>query len=243
MTTSPPPSTTLDKQPPRLLSAFFGLDNALPPGTLGMCRQAAGADGMPVTFSRRVNEVRADAFTVITGSGARKTPSCATLAPADEVAERHTVLLVGDLGDASTDPPERVEVTGSLPLAGGADARGLEVEVTPLEEGPTLVLAFALPADASDCPASTVQVVVVVWAGGVTPGPEETDASHLEIYRVATEAGSSRPFALGDLGDGDNYVQLCLDTASKATEVSASVGVLVDPRGDLNPETSVEVAR
>ncbi len=48
-------------------------------------------------------------------------------------------------------------------------------------------------------------------------------------------------FALGDLGDGDNCVPLCLDTDSTANRVSAAAGALVDPRGDLNPETSLEV--
>lgn len=247
-----PPRTTLDDQPPRLVSAFFGLDDALPDNAVNICLEAPGADGMPVTFSRRVlgtglegANVSAEAFTVTTRSGATKTPACATLRPASESSEGHTVLLVGDLGDGTNDPPVRVEVTGSLPLAGEADAKGLEVDVTALEEGPTIVLALGFAADGidTDCPDSTAQIVMVVWAGGVTPGPGETDESHRGMYTVTTDAGPITPFALGDLGDGDNYVHLCLDTASAATRVSAAAGVLVDPRGDLNPDTSLEVVR
>jgi hypothetical protein len=249
---APPPNTALDDQPPRIVSAFFGLDDALPMRAARICLEAPGADGMPVTFSRRVvgsgfrdAEVSASAFTVITRSGAHKTPACATLAPAIESSERHTVLLVGDLGDATDDPPVRVEVTDSLPLADGADGRGLAVEVTPLEGGPTLVLAmgFGVEGLQSDCPPSAKQTVVVVWAGGVQPAEAASDHDHRGIYRVTTGEGDVVPFALGDLDDQDNYVHLCLDTDAPATRVSASGGVLVDPRGDLNPETWLDVVR
>ncbi|MEO1077893.1 MAG: hypothetical protein AAFX41_18270, partial [Bacteroidota bacterium] len=78
-----PPATALDQEPPRLLNAFFGLDDALPRGTRILCRAAPGSDGMPVTFSRRVLSVDADDFAVVTESGARKTPRSATVRPAD----------------------------------------------------------------------------------------------------------------------------------------------------------------
>ena len=57
-----------------------------------------------------------------------------------------------------------------------------------------------------------------------------------------TGDGSVTPFALGDIDDNDNYVHICLDTAAPPTQVWAAAGVLVDPRGDLNPETAVDVA-
>jgi hypothetical protein len=38
-----------------LLSAFFGLDNGLPPQAEGVCRGAGGADGLPVIFSHELN--------------------------------------------------------------------------------------------------------------------------------------------------------------------------------------------
>ena len=51
---APPPNTALDDQPPRMVNAFFGLDDALPMRAAGICLEAPGADGMPVTFSRGV---------------------------------------------------------------------------------------------------------------------------------------------------------------------------------------------
>ena len=67
-----PERTSLDDQPPRMVSAFFGLDNDLPRRRL---RSMPGLDGMPVTFSRRVEgPIETAAFTVVTRSGARHQP-------------------------------------------------------------------------------------------------------------------------------------------------------------------------
>lgn len=241
----PVPRPALDEAPPRLVSAFFGLDHALPPESRWLCAEGPGRDGLPVTFSRRVvGRVDPSAFTVTTRSGSRLHPTCATTAPATGRSKNHTVLLIGELGAEPADPPVRVEVTGSLPLEGGADAQGLNAEITPLDAGPTLVLAFAGAPKAVDssCPVGARQVVVVVWAGGVTPAPGKTAEDHRAGYRVSTTEGPVTPFALGDLGDRDNYVHLCLDTDAAATRVSFAPGLLVDPRGDANPETSVEVS-
>lgn len=239
-----PPATALDREPPRLLNAFFGLDDALPPRSWVLCRAGPGRDGMPVTFSRRVISVDPSDFVVVTRSGVRKTPECATLRPADGASERHTVLLIGDLGGAQ-DPPVRVKVVGDVVLEAGGQGRGLEVSVTPLEAGPTLVLAIAYQAGTveSDCPTGTQQVVQVTWAGGVQPKDGATQEDHRTMYRVRTAEGEVTPSALGDIDDNDNYVHLCLDTSTNASEVNAQAGVLVDPRGDLNPSTSVTVNR
>jgi hypothetical protein len=239
-----PPATALDREPPQLLNAFFGLDDALPRGSRVLCRTGPGRDGMPVTFSRRVMSVEPSDFAVVTRSGVRKTPACATLRPADGALERQTVLLIGDLGSVQ-DPPGRVEVVGDVALDHGGQGRGLEVDVTPLEAGPTLVLAIAYAAGAveSDCPPATQQVIQVTWAGGVQPGDGSTQEDHRTMYRVMTVDGEITPFALGDLGDNDNYVHLCLGSSANASEVNAQAGVLVDPRRDVNPSTSVPVNR
>jgi hypothetical protein len=242
----PPPRTSLDDAPPRLASAFFGLDHAMPEGSRRLCLDGPGLDGMPVTFTRRVvGPIDASAFTVTTASGARRHPRCATTQPASGAAKDHTVLLIGELGRDPADPPLQVEVTGALPLAGGADGHGLSGPVTPLAAGPTLVLALGLAPGAidSDCPSGTQQLVVVVWAGGVTPGPGQSEEAHRQGYRVQTQGGEEVPFALGDLGDHDNYEHLCLHTKDPARQVRFAAGVLVDPRGDLNPATAVEVSR
>lgn len=242
--TMTPPATALYRAPPQLLNAFFGLDDAMPRISWVLCRTGPGRDGMPVTFSRRVMSMHPSDFVVVTRSGVRKTPECATLRPADGALERHTVLLIGDLGGAQ-DPPVRVEVVGDVVLEAGGQGRGLEVIVTPLEAGPTLVLAMAYEAGTveSDCPTGTKQIVQVTWAGGVQPKVGATQEDHRKMYRVMTAEGAVTPSGLGDLDDNDNYVHLCLGTSANASEVNAQAGILVDPRGDLNPSTSVTVRR
>ena len=237
-----PERTSLDDQPPRMVSAFFGLDNDLPRRRL---RSMPGLDGMPVTFSRRVEgPVEPAAFTVITRSGARHQPSVATTRPANEAAKRHTVLLIGELGDEPDDPPVKVEVTGHLALAGGVDAHGLSVAVSPLADGPALVLAYVASPDKikGDHPPEAKQIIVVVWSGGVNPLPGVTSENHRLGYSVATKEGDVVPIGVGDLGDIDNYEHLYLDTEAKPLRVSMKGGLLMDPRDDPNPTTSVEVA-
>ena len=240
------PRTDLDDAPPRMLSAFFGLDDRLPPIAAQFYAEAPGKDGLPVTFTRRVLGgpiVDPKAFTVKTRSGALHQPLFATLAPASAPGKGHTVLLIGQLGNAASDPPVSVEVTGDLPLEYGANGKGLSAAVTPLGDGPTLVLALGYRAHqfACDAPVGTRQVVVAVWAGGVKPKPGADEAAHLAGYRVATPQGEVRPVALGSLKDNDNYVCLFLASDSPAQRLTFAAGIVVDPNGDVNPETTVEI--
>ena len=252
-----------DGRSAELLSAFFGLDNALPFLSRLICRGAPGMDGMPVIFSTEIDHttMQAGDFRVTTASGATGQMHCVTLLPATDAGELRTVLLVGEFGEAETDPPSRVEIVGHLhSIDGTLDFRGARVDVTPLAPGPSLVMAeIADPTardlglgqrrtDGDDCPTDGIQQAVrVVWAGGVTleNGDEPGDAER-DLYRVTVRAedASEReitPVALADLGDGDNNHLLCLDTADTAVSVSFPAGVLTDPNGDLNPATSVAV--
>ena len=248
-------------QPASLLSAFFGLDGDLPLfARLLLCRGAAGKDGMPVVLSHTIDAqtLAAEDFRVFTRSGAETAPLCVTLQPAMDEGEGRTVLLIGEFGDAEEDPPVKVEVVGEL-LSDGATGgpvsfRGKAIEVTPLEAGPSLVLAEVIPAEqrstsgrGSACPPDTRQVVRVTWAGGVSP-PRGTDAGAIERapYRVTVErAGGQReeirPAAIADLGDNDNNHHLCLDTRDPAISVSFPAGQLVDPNQDLNPATKLRI--
>ncbi|MEH7829170.1 hypothetical protein [Gemmobacter denitrificans] len=85
-----------------LLSAFFGLDNALPWLSRLICRGAPGKDGMPVIFSTEVDHttLQVGDFQVTTASGATGQLQCVTLLPATDGGELRTVLLVGEFGDA-----------------------------------------------------------------------------------------------------------------------------------------------
>ncbi|MBL8685031.1 MAG: hypothetical protein JNK05_37995 [Myxococcales bacterium] len=233
----------------RILEAFFGLDDALPVMANLLCMGASGMDGMPVTFSRRIGVDAPDvaAFRVTTRSGAAITPRCATLRPALGPSKRHTVLLIGDFGDDPADPPARVEVVGSVPLMNGGDAQGLSIDrVTPLSRGPELRIAYRYaPTElaGTSCPATTRQIVQVTWAGGVraSTGAELGDEARTRTRITLSTGTIVTPIALADLGDNDNYTQLCLDTDDPAESVSIEAGVAIDPRGDANPATTIAV--
>ncbi len=246
----------------RLLSAFFGLDNGLGVGVNRICPGGSGQDGMPIVLSHTVDAetLQPEDFRIVTRSGAERTPICSTLFPAGDVGELRTVLLIGEFGDAANDPPVKVLVVDDL-LSDGmtgdpVNFRGTPRQVTPLDAGPSLVLAEVVPEDGwstegrgSACPAGTHPVVRATWAGGVRlpNGGEAGDAERV-LYRVTVERpdGSSDeivPAALADLGDRDNNHLLCLDTSTPAVSVSFPAGHLVDPNQDLNPDTHVAVTR
>lgn len=252
-----------DGQSAGLLSAFFGLDNALPLLSRLICRGAPRKDGMPVIFSTEIDHttMQAGDFRVTTASGRTGEIQCVTLLPATDPGELRTVLLVGEFGDAEADPPVKVEIVGRLhSIDGKLDFRGAQVDATPLAQGPSMVMAeVADPSakdlglgqrrtDGDDCPSKGIQQAVrVVWAGGVTlqNGDEPGDAER-DLYRVTVRSGDGTeqvipPTALADLGDGDNNHLLCLDTAGTPISVSFPAGIFVDPNGDLNPATTVSV--
>ncbi|ADM10391.1 hypothetical protein PB2503_11734 [Parvularcula bermudensis HTCC2503] len=257
-----------DGREAKLLSAFFGLDNALPAGRTDRvaCEGAGGADGMPVIFSHEVDQTTLEPgdFRVTTASGKIGHVACLTLAPADDPGELRTALLAGEYGSAE-DPPVIVEIVGNvLSLDNTINFKGASVDAIPLEPGPTLVWAEIVPpaqwglgqkatslvwGGGSRCPIDTEQVVRATWAGGVTkPGGAEPGDLEREMYKVtiALPEGGERevtPFALADLTDGDNNHLLCLDTRGTPVRVSFAAGGLTDPNEDLNPNTDVLVWR
>lgn len=252
-------------RPAEFVSAFYGLDNGLPrlAGRVA-CIGADGADGMPVVFSHEVDIATLEPgdFRVETASGAINPVTCLTLAPADDEGELRTALLVGQLG-AVDDQPAFVEIVGDvLSLDRALNFKGARIGVTPLEDGPSIVLAepiaeahwalgragTRLPWGGGDgCPTGVRQVVRVTWNGGVTkPGGGEADAAEARLYRVTVARPDGTraevtPVALADLGDGDNNHELCLDIADPAVAVHFPAGYFTDPREDLNAATSAAV--
>ncbi|NJM08424.1 hypothetical protein HC891_22975 [Candidatus Gracilibacteria bacterium] len=167
-----------------------------------------------------------------------------------------SALLVGEFGSADSDPPVSVEIVGNLRSSDGAlNFKGAALAITPLAEGPTLILAELVPEEqwkigapagpwgsGSGCPTQTVQAVRATWAGGITvPGGDEAGDAERALYRVSVDGREVAPFVLADLGDGDNNHLLCLDVAGTPKAVSFPAGHLVDPNGDLNPDTAVIV--
>ncbi|MEL7199822.1 MAG: hypothetical protein AAGL10_16035 [Pseudomonadota bacterium] len=246
-------------------SAFFGLDDGLPIlSNLVICDGAGGQDGMPIIFNSEidVSTLEPGDLRVVQESGRIGEIMCLTMAPADDTGELRTALLVGQFGDLA-DPPVRVKVSGNVHSKdGAANFRGTVADVTPLEDGPSMVWAEIVPKSqwdiggiaseipfggGSGCPAGTKQVVRVTWGGGVTK-PDGKPAGEAErvLYQVTVqdEAGRANdvsPIELADLGDGDNNHELCLDTDAAAVAVYFPAGQLTDPRDDLNPETSIQI--
>lgn len=248
-----------------LLSAFYGLDDALPLlGRLVICRSTTASDGMPVVFSEELDleTLQAGDFRVELEDGSAGQIACVTPAPASDPGEFRTILLLGDFGSAENQPT-RVEIRGNLLSRDHRiNFRGRGVDVTRLEEGPSLLLAEVVPpgewdlertpsrfpwGGGSGCPAETRQVVRVVWSGGVTrPGGDEVGDAERRAYRVITRGDGAAesavtPIAIGDLGDGDNNHELCLDTEREVLRVEFPAGLMTDPREDLNPATAVEM--
>lgn len=254
-------------QPAELISAFYGLDNALPrlAGRVA-CVGADGADGMPVIFSHEVDIATLEPgdVRVETASGEIRPVTCLTLAPADDEGELRTALLVGEFGSIDQQPVT-VEIVGNvLSLDGSMNFKGAQVSVTPLEDGPSIVWAERVPeaqwalgragtglpwGGGDGCPTGTdiKQVVRVTWNGGVTkPGGGDADAVEAQLYRVTVSKPDGTrldvaPVALADLSDGDNNHELCLDVADPAVAVSFPAGHLTDPREDLNEDTATAV--
>ncbi|MEO0549703.1 MAG: hypothetical protein AAFZ91_07265 [Pseudomonadota bacterium] len=249
-----------------LLSAFYGLDDAVSqPADRLACEGAGGADGMPVIFSHEVDVTTLDPgdFRITTASGDIGEIVCLTLAPADDEGELRTVLLTGAYGSLE-DQPVTVETVGNiLSLDNTINFKGLKIDVTPLEDGPSLVWAETVaPRDwdlggagtsfgwggGSKCPIGTAQIVRVAWGGGITkPGGAPAGDAERQLYQVTVRTSDGTqaqitPFALADLNDRDNNHLLCLDTLDKAVSVSFPAGHVTDPREDLNPASSVMLA-
>jgi len=247
------------QQEARLLSAFFGLDNNLPFAANRLCWGASGEDGMPVVFSQTLDAdtLQPEDFEVTSKSGEAHTPKCVTLRPAQDAGELRTVLLIGEFGDALDNPPLSAKVVGEL-LSDGSPTinfKGTQVDVTPLAEGPSLVLAEPVPkkqwtqeTNSTRCPQGIRQIIRVTWNGGVRrPDRGEAGEAERKLYRVEVQQSDGSlvevtPIALAELEDRDNNHFLCLDTGDPAVAVSFPEGLLVDPNGDLNPHTAVKVS-
>ncbi len=249
-----------------LLSAFFGLDDSIPfLASYRICGRIGLQDGMPVIFSKEIDlsTMQSGDFLVNLANGQQLDVACATPEPANDLGELRTILLVGDFGSIDNQPVS-VEVVGNIiSLDHQSNFKGSVVRVTQLERGPYLIHAefvkenqwelgkeaTSLPfGGGSGCPASTRQVIRVVWTGGVTkPGGEEIDDLERLAYRVFVEDKGNEiraisPFAIGDLGDGDNNHELCLDVDETAVRVEFPEKLLTDPREDFNPATSVTIS-
>ena len=239
------------------MSAFFGLDNELP-GVL--CNQPGRLlDGMPVNFRFPINvsSLSETDFEVVDSVGNIYTPDCVSLAPADEDGENRTVLLLGELGTAVTNPPVEVRVVGDLfttDTASGESAcseiinlKGITTtNVIPLDDGPSLFFAQEIFGNLNECDSGT-QTIQVAWNGGVTPYIDGDTESDLFQYYVGYSDNSGVlvphiPISITDIDDQDNVHQLCFSTSDEIVKISMLANTVEDPNQDPNRYSRIDVS-
>ncbi|MCF8278315.1 MAG: T9SS type A sorting domain-containing protein [Flavobacteriales bacterium] len=242
-----------------IVSAFFGLDNALPILANALCLGANGMDGMPVNFNYPIDgsSLSASDFEVVDGLGNSYAPMCAVLAPANENGENRTVLLIGQFGNAGTNPPVRINVIDDLfttnTLVEESSCSEIinlngayTTNVVPLSEGPSLFFAQKIDGGINDCDLGN-QTIQVAWDGGITPfinGVAEDDL--FQFYTGYSDSSgvliAHQPIAIADINDNDNFHQLCFSTNEEIVRISIIANTVEDPNGDPNSGSEIDVS-
>ena len=240
-----------------LVSAFFGLDNALPGLLAG--RPGILIDGMPVNFRFPLDSsslLETD-FEVVDSLGNIHIPMSAVLAPANENGENRTVLLLGEFGTAVTNPPVEVRVVGdlftidTLPEESACseiiNLNGITTtNVIPLADGPSLFFAQRIDGNLNECGSGT-QTIQVAWNGGVTPYISGDSESDLFQYYVGYSYCSRDlithvPISVVDINDNDNFHQLCFSTSDEIVKISMMAYKVEDPNQDPNLYSEIDVS-
>jgi len=127
----------------KMLSAFFGLDNAMSQRAMGIWLHVPGKDGMPLLFSHEIDPktLNANVFQITTQKGQKLSVAFATFKPAIEEFELGTVLLIGEFGNAPDNEPVQVEIIGQLKTRDGRNLKGQKVNISPLNEASFLTYA------------------------------------------------------------------------------------------------------
>ena len=220
-----------------LLAASFGANDF---GGLGPCAGLPAIDGVPVVFDRPLDITSVDAsdFVVVTSTGGRVRPACATFFPSVNADERQTILTQGAYG-APGASPRRVEIVGSIRSADRTvNYRGATTQVVPFEVGAILVYAQNLPlarqlGGPDQCPEGTAQVVQLAFGSNAgntfaaTPGYLSRFMVELQNGFVATPASFADTTV-------DNYLELCLNEASPAVMVRIDAFTIKDAAQQRN---------
>ncbi|WP_421806881.1 hypothetical protein [Flagellimonas sp.] len=244
---------------PKILTAFFGLDNDLPRRANLMYRKAYGKDGMPLVFSHELDPktIQGSDFEVTTIKGNVFIVEAASLLPANEEFELRTVLLIGEYGSYPDNQPVSVKIVGDLMTRTGQNYNGQSIKVIPLEEGPVLSYAeyfiidekypYVKKGNGCDCPKEETKLVVkAVWSGGVRAingkelGDDERSAFVVSMLK-GMDTVQVTPFKLADLSDNDNNIDLCLKEDGIPISLEVKENTAIDPRDDKNPKTQIKV--
>ena len=241
-----------------IVSAFFGLDNALP--SLFLCNQQAGLlDGMPVNFKFPLDasSLSETDFEVLDSLGNIHTPICVSMAPANENGENRTVLLLGEFGTAVTNPPVEVRIVGDLftidTLSGESACSAIinlngitTTNVIPIADGPSLFFAQRIDGNLNECNSGT-QTIQVAWNGGVRPHITGDTESDLFQYYIGYSESSGvliphTPVSIADINDNDNFHQLCFSTSDEIIKISMMAYTVEDPNHDPNLYSEIDVS-
>jgi hypothetical protein len=243
----------------KILTAFFGLDNALNKRAKLIYKKAYKKDGMPLVFSHEIDPktIQGADFEVTTTNGTKHIVEAASLLPANEEFELRTILLIGEYGNYPDSQPVSVKIVGDLMTRTGQNYKGQSIKVIPLEEGPILSYAeyftmdedypYVKKGDGCDCPKEETKMVVkAVWSGGVRAvNGKELGENERNAFVVTMLQGDKTveviPFQLADLGDNENNIDLCLKETGIPIKLTVKENVAIDPRDDKNPKTEVKI--
>ena len=247
------------KRKAALISAFFGLDNAMPFKSIGLWYKAPGKDGMPLVFSHEIDERTLSPldFLIATQNGEIRHVEFCTLRPSVDKFELRTVLLIGEFGNSPKNPPVELKIVGDLKTLDGQNLKGQKIKITPLEDGPFLSYSeyFMLESRNSlkkiscDCPKNETRLVVKsVWSGGVKAinGMElgKNDLASFTISLIQnTDTINVHPFALADLNDNDNNIDICLNVIGIPIGLKVNRNTVIDPRADKNELTKIKILK
>jgi hypothetical protein len=207
--------------------------------------ELAGKDGLLVVLDVEVDAaaLQPRAFVVTRSTEGPAWPEQAVLAPASEDDENRTVLLVGELGDATAEgQPTHVAVVGPLYAEDGRPLQGLGAPIVPFPTSPQVVAVQVLAPAPGRCE-GTAQVLRTYWSAELR-GVELED-----LPRVRVQAGQAAPAAPLRFDDHaaehaeagqDNVLDLCIDDPAPLRRLWIEAGAFRDPAGHAS--AAVELA-
>lgn len=208
--------------------------------------QLDGLDAVLVVFDVEVDAASLDArgFVVSVGSSGPVRPRRAILAPASEDDENRSVLLIGELGDATASgQPTHVAVRGPVYAEDGRGLSGLGATVEAFETAPRVVMAVSMRSSPTRC-AGADTVVRTYWSDRLRGvGPDDRD----RVW-VGLGGASVHPVAFDDHatehGESaqDNVLDLCLPASASAGRLRIEPGAFEDVAGHPSAAIDVQVA-